>query len=371
MKARDKRYPGVTKFLDKRGERPVWRWRARAKGKPTGLIHGAYGSPQFTAEWEAWATGKKLEIGKSRSAPGSVSALIAGYYDAPEFRDELASSTQKAYRAVLERFREKNGTKTLEIFTPEGITAKRDGMRPDPSNMFLRVIRHLCRYAVARKMLLSDPTAGLRKVRVKTDGIHSWTLEEVEQFERHTFPSAEKPNADLTARARLALALLLYTAQRKGDVVTFGRQHETAGGTWLKVRQAKTGEWLELPIVAPLRAAIDAAPAGSLTYLETAQGRPFTANGFGNWFRDRCDEAGLPQCSAHGLRKAAATRLADNGKSAHEIQAITGHRSLSEVQRYTRAADQKRLARAAAGALIGSKPERSAGNVETLVAKSK
>lgn len=84
MRGKDKRYPGVTKFLDKRGARPVWRWRARAKGKPTVLIHGAYGSAEFTAEWASWANGKRLDIGTVKSAPGSISALIAAYYQSPE-----------------------------------------------------------------------------------------------------------------------------------------------------------------------------------------------------------------------------------------------------------------------------------------------
>jgi site-specific recombinase XerD len=85
----------------------------------------------------------------------------------------------------------------------------------------------------------------------------------------------------------------------------------------------------------------------SLTLLTTHSGKPFSAAGFGYWFRDRCNEAGLRHCSAHGLRKAAARRLAEAGCTTHEIAAITGHTSLSEVQRYTKAADQKRLALAA------------------------
>jgi integrase len=48
-----------------------------------------------------------------------------------------------------------------------------------------------------------------------------------------------------------------------------------------------------------------------------------------------------------GIRKAAATRLADVGCTEHEIMSITGRTSLSEVQRYTQAANQKRLARSA------------------------
>ena len=90
--------------------------------------------------------------------------------------------------------------------------------------------------------------------------------------------------------------------------------------------------------------ALTAAARTNLTFLVTERGAPFTAAGFGNWFRDRCNEAGLPQCSAHGLRKLAATRMANAGCSTDQIKAVTGHKSLSEVARYTKAANQARLA---------------------------
>jgi integrase len=84
----------------------------------------------------------------------------------------------------------------------------------------------------------------------------------------------------------------------------------------------------------------------------TSFGKPYTANGFGNWFRELCDEAGCPGVSAHGLRKATARRLAEIGCSAHEIASITGHASLAEVQRYAAAANRKGLARSAMKKLV-------------------
>ena len=89
---------------------------------------------------------------------------------------------------------------------------------------------------------------------------------------------------------------------------------------------------------------IEATPSNHLTFLTTAHGRSFTPAGFGNKFREWCNEAGLSHCSAHGLRKAAAARLAEHGATAHEIMAITGQRSLEEVERDTRAARQGKLA---------------------------
>jgi integrase len=96
-------------------------------------------------------------------------------------------------------------------------------------------------------------------------------------------------------------------------------------------------------------------PADRLTFLVTETGQPFTAGGFGNWFGDCARRAGLTGCTAHGLRKVAARRLAESGGSAHEIMAVTGHQSLKEVVIYTKAADQVRLAARAASAIGGAK----------------
>src|SRR5262249_42451044 len=170
----------------------------------------------------------------------------------------------------------------------------------------------------------------------KSDGYHSWTEAEIAQFEkRHPIGS----------RSRLAFALLLFTGQRRSDVVAMGRQHITDGV--LVVRQQKTGRTVWIPIHEALASIIAETPTSNLTFLVTENGKPFTAPSLGNWFRDQCRMAGLDGCSAHGLRKAAARRLADAGCSAHEIAAITGHATLREVARYTEAADRRKLAASA------------------------
>jgi integrase len=137
---------------------------------------------------------------------------------------------------------------------------------------------------------------------------------------------------------------LLYTAQRRGDVIRMGRQHVREDV--LHVRQEKTGAMLAIPLHGELRAIIEATPGEHLTFLTTKSGKAYGANDFSEQFRSWCNAAGLPQrCSAHGLRKAACRRLAEAGCSANEIAAISGHATLREVERYTRAADQERMAR--------------------------
>ena len=338
-----KQFPNVSGFFD-RYKNP--RWRFRKKGFKTVYLPGAYGSDEFIQAYEQ-ARGNRIAIGEARTIPGSIGSLVAGYLESADFK-LLADNTKRTYRYHLERFRKANGSKPLRDITREALTKKLDTMAhmPATGNIWLKVMKAMCSYAVARGIMKANPCRDIKRLRDRTDGIHTWTDAQIEQFERR-WPVGTKEN--------LALRLHLYTAQRRSDVILMGRQHERNGS--IIMRQRKTGMRLVLPIVPPLREALDKGPTGDLTYLVTEFGRPFTGAGFGNWFRDKCNAAGLTECSAHGLRKAAARRLAEAGKSVHEIMAITGHRALSEVERYTRQANQEELAKRASDGLSGAKKE--------------
>jgi integrase len=278
-----------------------------------------------------------VAIGKElRSNPGSVSVAIAEYYGSQAFRS-LSGGTPAQRRAILERFRGGHGQMPLASLPKEFVVALLDTMEPNAARLWLKTFRHFIRWAEQRKLIRDDPTWGIRVKVPKSDGHHTWAEDEIGAFEaRHAVGS----------KARLALALGLFTAQRRGDVTRIGRQHIRNGV--LTVRQQKTGAMLAIPVHAELQKIIDATPIGHLTLLTTRFGRSYRDNNFSDQFRAWCDDAGLPRrCVFHGLRKAALTGLADAGCTAHEIAAISGHTSLREVERYTRAADQVRLAKAA------------------------
>ena len=165
------------------------------------------------------------------------------------------------------------------------------------------------------------------------------------------------------------MELALHTAQRRSDLVRLGKQHIRNGR--IQIIQQKTGTKLAIPVHPELKAVLDATPSEHLTFLTTAYGQPFTPAGFGGWFRQACDAAGLPKgCSVHGLRKAACRRLAEAGCSASVIAAVSGHRTLKEVARYTNAADQEKLADTAIRALSGPEREQQMANCEERLAKS-
>jgi integrase len=141
----------------------------------------------------------------------------------------------------------------------------------------------------------------------------------------------------------LALALLLYTAQRRTDVVALGPASLRGGR--MNFTQSKTGAEMDIPVAAPLAEIITATPMiGVKTFLVTEYSKKFTPAGFGNWFRSRCNEAGLAHCSAHGLRKAFLRRMAEAGCSENYIASISGHKDYREIRKYVQAANKARMA---------------------------
>ncbi len=232
----------------------------------------------------------------------------------------------------------------IQAFTPKAVRVLRDrkAETPDAANSWLKALRAIFNWAIMPAVELSttNPARDIAYFKTGSEGFHSWTSEEVDQFiARHS----------IGTKAYLALMLMLYTSQRRSDIVLFGKQHITKG--WLRFVQEKDKKKkprrLEMPLHPTLAQAIEAGPCGDATLLVTEFKKPFTSNGFGNWFRKRCDEADLKHCSAHGLRKAAAARLADRGATEHQIMAITCHTTSKEVIRYTKAARQKVLAKSA------------------------
>lgn len=303
---------------------------------------------------------RRLEnIGAERTKPGSIDEVIVRYYRSGEFAT-LKSSTKTVRRNIIENFRKEHGNKPVKLLQRAHVKAMiaAKAKTPSAANNLLKVIRKLLAFAVDDEMIASNVAATVKKLKVHGDGIHTWSEAEIVQFHRR-HPVGTKP--------RLAMDLMLFTGQRRSDVVKAGRQHVDNG--MISVTQEKTDERLWVPMHPDLVKSIAAGPAGNMTFLVTAYGRPFTAAGFGNWFREQCNLAALPQCSAHGLRKAAATRLANAGCSTDQIKAITGHRSLSEVQRYTKAADQKRLARQAVDMQLRAEREQELSSTDNLLDK--
>ena len=319
----------VKAYTDRHGKR---RHYYRRPGAPSVTLPGDPGSKEFMEAYHAAETAAPREIGANRTKPGSFSALIVMYYKSREFAD-LGNKTKVTYRQAIEKFRAKHGDMSVNAMEARHVKSLLDGL-PGRQENLRKVLHLLFTHAILYGFRKTHPMTGMRRPRKALKGFHAWSEGEIAAFE------AKWPAG---SRERLALALLLYTGQRRSDVILMGRQH-VKGGT-IRVVQQKTGTELWIALHSHLKAEIEASPKAHLNFLTTQYGEPFSSAGFGNWFADRAKKAGLPDaCRAHGLRKAAARRLAEAGCSASQIMAVTGHKNLTELTLYTASADQQKLA---------------------------
>lgn len=321
------------------------------------------GSAAFAREYAAALAGLEsrptLKTAPAVKAPerGTLGWLAAAYFASREFK-VLDAVSQRRRRAIIESClaeRHRDGPMLdcpLEMVTPAKVKALRDAKAGQgAANNRLKYLSALFGWAVECGAMPHNPAREVRRLRYATDGFHAWSVDEVRQFEaRH--PIGTKP--------RLALALLLFLGVRRGDVVTLGRQHVRSGAISFVPRKTRHRRKTlsTKPILSELARIIDASPTGALTFLETSFGKPFTAAGFGNWFRAACDQAELKHCSAHGLRKAAATLAAESGATTMQLQALFDWNSPAQAEVYTRGADRARLA-AAAGEFLASGKRKS------------
>ena len=323
------------------------------RGRRKVRIYETPGTPAFSARYHQLVDQAKSPspaLGPAIQA-GTYRWLCVQYFGAPEFR-ALHGSTQRTRRRVLESTcsepiypgaQELFADFPLARLSTKALRVLRDlkADLPGAASDRVKALRALFAWAMDTDRVATNPARDLSKLPMPGSGHHTWTETEIQQFECH-HPVSSKP--------RLALALLRYTGVRRSDVVKIGRQHVRDG--WLKLPVTKNAmrkpTWIEIPILPQLQTVLDATPTGNMTFLTTEQGAPFTGPGFTNWFRDRVREAGLTDCPPHGLRKAAAVSMANNGATTQQLMAWFGWISIAEAERYTRAANKKRLARDAA-----------------------
>lgn len=358
----------------------VERFYLRRPGQKKVRISGVPWTPSFMSQYSAALGGPNVVALLSQplrpKATGTFNWLCRLYYESSEFRQLDPNGTQRPRKRLFDRIaREPTKPNSKLLFGDVPISAwNRKACRalrdrfvdvPSSANDMLKALRVLFGWAVEAEHMDSNPARDVKLLRPAGggEGYHSWTIEEVEKYEQaHA----------IKTQARLALGLLLYSSQRQSDVIRFGAKYiklrthvdeetgETFERKWIVFTQHKNRNrkpvHLEIPLRPELEELIDATPGAweRETFLTQTRGKPHTRMSFTKDFADYCIAAGVPGRS-HGLRKAAATRLADNGATDKEIMAITGHSTLQEVSRYTKAANQKRLAAQATAKMAGKK----------------
>jgi integrase len=304
-------------------------------------------SPEFQAAYHAALRGEKQEAAlamlAARGGSGTVGNAIERYLTSTTFCDGYSQSTRDLRRPILKGFL-RPGVGNLPLAKMDRRYIER-WLETAPTlgakRTWLLALKPFTQWAVEPMHLIeTDPTADI-KVKVRESAGHAtWTDEQVEQFRAHH---------PLGTKARLALELLLGVTLRRGDGISLSRQHVKEG--WLVYTQEKNRKRrpvkVETPLPTELVAAIEACPRppDSLTFLTNERGHPFSKRAFNTWFRKQVAVAGLPaSCVPHGLRKGGCRVMAESDCTPHEIMSISGHTTLREVERYTKAANRKALA---------------------------
>ncbi len=326
-------FPGVTVVEDRHGK-SRYRLRRVVKGRSVDTyLPNPYASPAFRAAYDEAIEGARVATTR-RAQPGTLAYLITSYLDSTAFRN-LAADTRRSKRYRLDWLREAVGQGRYASMEPrhvEALMQKKGG--PAAGNRLKADLAQLYRYAAKRFGYTGpNPAALADGLKVKPGGYHTWTEEEIAIYRAH-HPTGTK--------ARLALEIFLGTgaARQDGAALTRGNIR----GDRLYYRRHKTGQDVDLPIMPELAAELAHVPANQMMLIGHSQnGRAYSVAGLGNAFADWCRDAGLPHCSAHGLRKAGARRLAEAGATEFEIMAFLAHKNTREAARYAMAANRSRL----------------------------
>lgn len=339
----------VHAFKDRHGK---VRHYLRLPGVKAVPLKGQPGSPEFMAAYSAAVADYQGPDAKPPAfAPGTMRDLAFRYFSTTRYLAK-APSTRMVERQMIDRFMIAHGEKRATTIQTKHLDAIFAAMSDTPAAaMNLRKrLRALFKLAIKLGWRSDDPTAATDTFRLGSH--HTWTEDEIAAFQAHWSRGTMQ---------RTAFDLLLYSGQRSGDVRRF---------TWGDVRdgrirvlaQEKTGAAVDAPLHPELTKTLEAHERKGIVVIMTQHGASFTS-GFGNWMADAIAKAGLPsRCVPHGLRKAAARRLAEAGCTPHQVMAITGHRTLKEVERYTADASRKGMADEAMAKVIGMKTEHAFAN---------
>ena len=312
------RLPYVNTYADRHGR---VRHYFRKRGHKPVPLPGIPGSAEFMTAYQDALGEPAPKV--ARQGPGSVGALIFDYLRSPSFTN-LKPKSQQVYRIVLDRFGTMHGHRMVHDMPRAKVAAYIHAIgaeKPGMANLTRKVLRRLLAHGVRCAYRSDNPVTEIDAYKGGTR--HTWTEAELAAYERR-WP--------LGSRERLAYALLLYTGQRGGDVVKM-RRSDISGGT-ITVVQQKTGTALSLPIHPDLVAAMRAGPSNGLNLIGDSNGRPITRAALTDLIKRAAKQAGLPpECLPHGLRKAQMRRLAESGATVKEIAAISGHKTLQEVER--------------------------------------
>jgi integrase len=281
-------------------------------------LNGEYGSPEFIASYNA-AIATKVVVPE-----GKLLSLLQGYQASQDFLG-LRERTRADYIKQIEKIEQKFGdapVKALADPRTRGIfmdwrdeLALRSKRQADYA---WTVLARVLSWAKDRGKITVNPCERGGRVYHGTRVDFVWSVEDEAAFLEHA-----------PAHLHVPLLLALWTGQRQGDLLRL--PWSAYNGASIRLRQSKTGARIEIPVGAPLKAALDAAKRHGPIMLTTTDARPWTPDGFRASWGKACKKAAIAGITFNDLRGTAVTRLALVGCTEAEIATITGH-SLRDVR---------------------------------------
>jgi integrase len=333
------RVRGIKRYFSRRTGR--WYCYHRATGK---RLAEEFGSPEFFARL---ASLEREAKGRTEAAakPNTLKALILTYKSSESFQS-LAPRSRSDYEKVF-AFIEPIWMGNLAAFTTPQMVVLREKWRRERGRCFvnksLAVLSIVFAYSVELGLMSANPVRGVKQIRRPRDAVavnRPWTLAE-----------RRAAMAKLPPHLKLPFAIALYSGMREGDIIRAPRDIVSAEA--IKIKTAKRGIWIDIPIVAELRAALAEAPAhDAITLCANSRGRPWTLSGFSCSFRKAIKQLEMEPLvgtglTFHGLRHTVATTLAESGVNEEDIAAVLGHKTSRMATHYAREADRSRRTKAA------------------------
>lgn len=335
------------------GAMVVYVRRPAGKGRPGKRLRilAPVGTPAFFEEYRAAvralfdpalapqaAPNSKAAAQAARAKPNTLGWLVERYLAESADFATMARIGRARRDRILTDLKARLGDRPM-LMPADRIEAglARRSAQPGAANEWLKSIKALYGWAVKVRICKDNPAASISKIRVVTDGHHTWSVDEIAAWVRRHPPGT---------MAYRALMVLLFTGLRREDATRFGRQHVREGV--VRFRTGKTKAELVTSLAWPLADALATAPeAGELAWLTSGTGKAFASGAaFGNWFKDRAREAGLPHCTPHGVRKAASTIADEEGASEDTLNAMFTWVNPNQSATYTRKASRIRMAAA-------------------------
>ncbi len=325
------------------------RWRFRRKGKADLYLPGPFGSIDFRAAYEAAVAGTKAPAPKSRAGYGTLAWLIEEYLRSSKHLN-LSDVRRSSIRREMDWLRREAGKYQIGSLAArhvEALMGRKVG--PTAANTVKKNLSLLFNFAIKHELAgqKHNPARHADRRKENPDGYHTWTEAEIAQFLAHHGPGTKARTRSSSDPQHCSCpsglgADGLAECERRAD----------------QLPAARTGVGGDYQIMPDLAEELSRIPQDQLLFLTHGEGHPYQPATFGNWFRDQCGAAGLPHCSAHGLRKGLATLIAEGGATELQIMAVLAHATPKEGSTYVKKANRGRLADQGLALSVGMNGER-------------